>query len=120
MSRIRPTTVAMLAARHDEAGNASPLAGRDPGQEWSRQAPSPEWHPAGGTRCRRRPRPPGPCAQTRWCRPSGTTRGVAVTGSLAMTDSTPNTSWTSSAVTTSDGSPAATIEPARIATRWSA
>ncbi|GIT80549.1 hypothetical protein LLS1_22180 [Leifsonia sp. LS1] len=55
MSRIRPTTVAMLAARHDGAGNASRDAGADPGQEW-RSAPSPEWQPAQGwTRCRRRP-----------------------------------------------------------------
>lgn len=126
MSRIRPTTVAMFAARHDEAGNAS----RSPVETQARSGADRRPHPSGSRRRAGRAAgyadPSGPSGLTlsrryaRWCRPSGTTSGVAVTGSLAMTDSTPNTSRTSPAVTTSDGSPAATMEPSRIATRWSA
>ncbi len=48
-------------------------------------------------------------------RAAGTTRGVPVSGSGITRHSSPNTSCTSSAVTTSPGAPSATRTPSRIA-----
>ena len=73
--------------------------------------PEPRPDPATGCRVSQR--------RTPW-RPSGMTSGRPLCGSSMTSQRSPNTSSTISAVTTSAGSPSATMAPSFMAMRWSA